>query len=48
MVRDLALSALQVVGLVLLLAGAYLTSTPVGLAVTGLALLIIGWALDRS
>ena len=46
--RQLALSAIQIAGIVLLFAGAYLVSIPVGLLTTGLALLAIGWALDRS
>lgn len=40
--------AAQLVGIVLLLVGAFLTSIPLGIAVCGLALLALGWALDRS
>jgi hypothetical protein len=40
--------AAQLVGIVLVLVGAFLTSIPLGIAVCGLALLALGWALDRS
>lgn len=48
MIRDVALSLLQVAGALLVLLGAFLVSIPVGIAVCGLALLTLGWALDRS
>lgn len=39
---------LQIVGLILIALGAFLTSIPLGIAVCGLALLALGWGLDRS
>lgn len=48
MIRDVALSLIQLAGVLLVLLGAFLVSIPAGIAVSGLALLTLGWALDRS
>lgn len=46
--RDLGVALLEVGGLGLLVVGSFLASIPLGIAVCGLALLILGLALDRS
>lgn len=46
--NDTIVVLLQLAGLGLLLLGFFLVSFPVGIAVTGLALLVIGWVLDRE
>ena len=46
--RGLVLTAVELLGLVLLLGGAFAYAIPVGIAVAGLALLAVGWALDKE
>ena len=46
--RDILVGLIQLTGFALVIAGSFLIAPPVGIAVSGLALLAIGWALDRE